>query len=314
LVSQAQRSRIVNSAVQVLSEQGYTEMSVARITGRAGVSRRTFYDLFEDREGCFLAAFDDAAMRAREVMLAATRSDGRRWHEQTREALLALLRLLDAEPGLRSLLIMEALKAGPKVQARRTELLGELGKVLHQSASRARTGQGLPVLTGEGIVGAVVGMIHTRLSAKRPKPLVELLGSLMGMIVLPYLGAAAAHRELTRPAPKLSRQTVSAGLSHRDVLAGIPMRVTRRTLLVLRVIAEQPGATNRQVSTDAGVADQGQMSKLLARLEGLGLIENASTGQPSGDPNSWRLTSRGQELQQVTWTASAPTVSPCDAD
>ena len=59
-VWQVQRARMLHSAVQVVSELGYERMSVASVTGGAKVSRRTFYDVFEDREDCFLAAFDDA--------------------------------------------------------------------------------------------------------------------------------------------------------------------------------------------------------------------------------------------------------------
>jgi AcrR family transcriptional regulator/DNA-binding MarR family transcriptional regulator len=302
LVSAAQRSRIISSAVQVLDEYGYAGMSVARITGGAGVSRRTFYDLFEDREDCFLAAFEDAAAAARELVMEAWR-DARGWREQTRGALLALLRFLDEQPGGRSLLIVDALKAGRRVQERRAELLAEIAKALHEEGSEARSGRALPTLTGEGVVGAVVGVIHTRLLARSPGPMVELLSPLMGMVVLPYLGAAAAHRELMRPAPAVQGPApVDNGRwgHHTDRRAGLPMRVTHRTLLVLEVIGQQPGASNREVSVKAGVTDQGQISKLLARLEGFGLIENTSPGQPAGEPNRWRLTPRGHEMQQST--------------
>ena len=62
-VAEVQRARMLSSAIQVVSEYGYGRMSVARVTGGARVSRRTFYDLFEDREDCFLAVFDDAMAR-----------------------------------------------------------------------------------------------------------------------------------------------------------------------------------------------------------------------------------------------------------
>jgi AcrR family transcriptional regulator len=299
LVSETQRSRMLSSAVEVLSEYGYGEMSVSRITSGAGVSRRTFYDLFEDREDCFLAAFDDAVLRARELMLAAWATQ-RGWCEQTRAVLLALLSFLDREPGVRSLLVVDALKAGPRVQARRAELLYELSAALQQSGSRAKPARELPELTGEGVVGAVLGVIHTRLSARRPGSMVDLLNPLMSVVVLPYLGPATAQRELSRPAPKApATQRVTRRNSFRPLTAA-PMRITHRTLLVLAVIGERPGASNRQIADLAGIADQGQISKLLSRLEGLGLIKNTSEGQPSGEPNAWHLTSHGQQLQHAT--------------
>ena len=55
------------AAAQVVGEVGYGGMSVARVTDRAGVSRRTFYEQFEDREDCFLALFEEALERAGRV-------------------------------------------------------------------------------------------------------------------------------------------------------------------------------------------------------------------------------------------------------
>jgi hypothetical protein len=137
-------------------------------------------------------------------------------------------------------------------------------------------------------------VIHAR--ALENAPLSELLGPLMGTIVLPYLGPAAANRELERPAP--ARPRVPA-LRAGDALEGLDMRLTYRTLRVLSVIAQGPGASNRQVAEGAGVADQGQVSKLLMRVATLGLIENAGEGHVKGGPNAWHLTQRGQEVESA---------------
>jgi DNA-binding MarR family transcriptional regulator len=79
------------------------------------------------------------------------------------------------------------------------------------------------------------------------------------------------------------------------------MRITYRTLRVLGAIADHPGASNRTVGEAADTFDQGQISKLLARLEGLGLIENTSGNdhKPTGEPNAWRLTQRGEEIERA---------------
>jgi AcrR family transcriptional regulator len=327
-VSEVQRARMLSSAVQVVSEFGYGQMSVARVTGRARVSRRTFYDLFEDREDCFLAVFDDALGRVSELVVGAYEGERGVWVEKVRAALMALLVFLDGEPGVCSLLVVDALAGGPRILERRVEVLERLGGAVQEGGSRARSGgREFPVLTGEGVVGAVFSVIHTRVLAKRSGSLVGLLGSLMGMIVLPYLGSAAAQREIARP-PAVS-PAKSGGVSRRqegsssslqswsvssssssssslvgdDPLAGLAMRITYRTLRVLSVIGERPGGSNRGVADLSGIADQGQMSKLLARLEGLGLIENTTmtgrdrgTHQRAGEPNAWRLTSKGEQV------------------
>ena len=74
------------------------------------------------------------------------------------------------------------------------------------------------------------------------------------------------------------------------------MRLTYRTALVLRCIAGEPGATNRVVGEHAGVADPGQISKLLRRLERLGLVVNTGGGHLSGEPNAWELTVHGRQV------------------
>jgi AcrR family transcriptional regulator len=311
-VSEVQRARMLSSAIQVVSEYGYGKMSVSRVTGRARVSRRTFYDLFEDREDCFLAVFDDALERVT-GLVAAGYGGGGVWRERVRGALGALLVFLDEEPGVGRLLIVDALKAGPRVLERRAGVLQGLAVVLQrEGALRVRAGKEVPALTGEWVVGAVFSVLHTRLLEKRSGSLTGLLSSLMGMIVLAYEGPVAARKELQRPVPEIVlRPEKHQGAQGRveDLIASLPIRITYRTLRVLTAIGEQPDSSNRGVAECAGVTDQGQISKLLGRLERLGLIENTVAGrrthQPTGEPNAWRLTSRGQEMQRAVQAQSA---------
>jgi DNA-binding IclR family transcriptional regulator len=74
---------------------------------------------------------------------------------------------------------------------------------------------------------------------------------------------------------------------------------------VLTVIGAQSGLRNTQVAERAGISDQGQVSKLLARLQRLGLIENTGAGHAGGGANAWRLTREGRELRRKIERASA---------
>jgi AcrR family transcriptional regulator/DNA-binding MarR family transcriptional regulator len=321
-VSEVQRARMLNSAVAVISELGYEQMSVARVTSRARVSRRTFYDVFTDREDCFLAIFEDAVERASELVRDAYERETGDWQARVRAGLVALLGFLDEEPAVASLLVIDALRAGPRALQRRAEILRCAGVVLDVGGSRSKSAGELSELTGEGVVGAVFSVIHTRLLAKRPGSLLELSSPLMGMIVLPYRGAAAARRELVRRAPASVRvpgarersrgrssMSSSSSVLAGDPLAGLPMRLTYRTLRVLTVVGDSPGVSNREVGEAAEVGDQGQMSKLLARLERLGLICNSGRGQSHGEPNAWRLTTLGEQVRSAIPTATASTHS-----
>jgi AcrR family transcriptional regulator len=292
-VSEVQRARMLMAARQVVAQEGYARMSVERVVARAGVSRKTFYDLFENREDCFIAAFDDAIERIVQIVREAYES-ARGWRERMRAGLATLLGLLDDEPELRTVCVVEALAAGPQALEHRARVLQALIAAVDEGRAEARKEP--PPLAGEGVVGAVLAVIHARAVDPAPKPLNDLLGPLMGMIVLPYLGKAAADRELARRPPKRPKRPVPrAG----DALEGLDMRLTYRTLRVLSVLAQQPGASNRLVAERAGVADQGQVSKLLMRLSNLGLIENGGDGHTKGAPNAWRLTPRGRDVENA---------------
>ncbi len=84
------------------------------------------------------------------------------------------------------------------------------------------------------------------------------------------------------------------------------MRITYRTVRVLMGIAASPDASNRKIASGAGISDQGQVSKLLARLEHLGLIENTGAGPIKGAPNAWRLTQRGEQVEQAIRVQTTP--------
>jgi hypothetical protein len=91
-----------------------------------------------------------------------------------------------------------------------------------------------------------------------------------------------------------------------DPLRELDMRLTYRTVRVLRSVAASPGSSNRVVADGAGIADQGQISKLLRRLQGLGLIENVGADPARGEPNAWTLTQRGGEVHSVVGLKPGP--------
>jgi AcrR family transcriptional regulator len=215
-----QRARILSAMIEVAAAEGYIGAAVAPVVARAGVSRSTFYELFEGREDCFLAAFEWGISQGRQAIVEAYGSQ-RSWRDRVRHALAALLGLLDAEPELARVCVIEALEAGRLVLERRARVLDELIAALDAGALRARGSSEAPLLTGEGIVGGAFSVIHgalltrpdTRSGADRgseagdsadARPLISLHGQLMALIVLPYLGPSVAGEELMRVAPELT--------------------------------------------------------------------------------------------------------------
>jgi AcrR family transcriptional regulator len=293
-VTEIQRARMIAAMIDVVSERGRSNATVAHVVARSGVSRRTFYEVFDDFEDCFLAALDQSIARATEYVLDAY-DPAEKWHARIRAGLIGLLEFLEDEPAMGRLCIVETLGAGRKVHELRLSALDAAIAVVDEGRRESRAATALPPLTTEGVVGGVLSVLHARLIERRDS-LLELTGPLTGMIVLPYLGPAAAHRESVRPAPE--RRSRARAVS-KDPLRDLEMRLTYRTVRVLLSIAESPGASNREVGAAAGVDDQGQISKLLSRLERLGLVENTGAGQVRGAPNAWALTKKGVEVEHL---------------
>ena len=270
-------------------------MTVADVIARSGVSSAAFHDTFADREACVLAAFDLGVRRARKRMFAAYDAEPR-WLDAIKAALAAFLRFLEDEPALGHLLVVNSMSGGEQVLRRRAQVLGALAAVVDRGRLEGPAGkQQPPAVIAEGVVGAVLAVIQNRLLADERGAVMELFGSLVSIIVLPYLGAGVARRELRRPAPRIrtaaGTEPKGAGRSVEHVGG---MRLTYRTARVLSAIADYPGASNREVADRAGIVDQGQISKLLRRLEARELIEKIGEGRTRGAPNSWRLTERGE--------------------
>jgi AcrR family transcriptional regulator len=307
-VAELQRSRLLAAAVQTVEELGYSGTTVAHITGRARVSRRTFYELFSNRDECLAAVLEDVVERL-EAELAAAGIGKLAWPERVRMGLWTILSFLDREPAIARVCFVQAARGGTPIVERREEIIARLATALGEG--RTERGGDCTPLTAEGLIGAAVRILYSRLRSDDHEPLTNLLGELMGMIVLPYMGPAAARREQSRPAPEPSNGAVldAVGAAHdaNDPLDGLRIRLTYRTARALEGIADNPSASNRAVSEHAGITDQGQASKLLARLERIGLITNAGIGQTKWQLNAWTLTPRGRQVvHRIVRDASSP--------
>jgi AcrR family transcriptional regulator len=293
-MSAVQRRRILTAVVKVVDAHGVEATSVARIVATAGVSRKAFYELFEDRNDCVLAAIEQAVALATERVRPVWEAHDA-WSERVRGGLSSLLEFFDEEPELARLCILHSGTAGSAATGRRCAVLESLAEVVDEGREAARRPPSQ--LTAEGLVHGAFGVIHARLLDADPGRLVDLLNPLMSFILLPYLGGGAARRELHRPLPASSGQRMRN--SRADALDGLKVRLTYRTMRVLAAIAAQPGLTNSEASAGAGVTDQGQISKLLARLASLDFVENMGAGQTRGGANAWYLTALGERIERT---------------
>jgi AcrR family transcriptional regulator len=321
----ARRRRLLRAAAAAVDEHGYGAVTVTDIAGHAKISRRTFYELFSDREDCLLAVMLDIDAQLTSELRAAD-LDGLPWRERLRLGLWTVLRFFDREPALARFCVVESARGDDRMAVYRAELLARFAGVIVEGAGEGVLGRDCSPLLAEGLAGAAVSILSARLAASSGAgrrtaggvgkdvpssgPLSDLLGELMGLIVLPYLGQEAAQEERTRPAPTEPETAALAvpepgskqGGRYLALEAGPSLdpqpRLTYRTALVLEAIARAPGISNLAVARYAQINDQGQISKLLSRLERNGLIRNTGRGQSKGAPNEWRLTPAGQKLEQ----------------
>lgn len=196
LVSAVQRERLLAAMLRATAELGYREVSVQDVLERAGVSRPTFYEHFENKEACFLAAFDAAAARLRERLEGAA-EDGEGWRQRLRLALEELLRFVSEDPDAAMALIVDARAACPPALERRDELLDRFASCLDsQVRTEADPANAPSAIAAAGIVGGIEALLYSRLNRGEADDVQSLLPSLMYFAVLPYEGHEVASEEL----------------------------------------------------------------------------------------------------------------------
>jgi AcrR family transcriptional regulator len=198
LVSAVQRERLLAAMLRATAQLGYREVSVQDVLERSGVSRPTFYEHFENKEDCFLAAFDSAATRLRERLeTAGEAEDAESWRERLRLSLEELLRFVIDEPDAAMSLIVDARAACPPALTRRDELLDHFAGCIDSQVRAESSGGPAPsAIAAAGIVGGIEALLYSRLYKGDTADLESLLPSLMYFAVLPYEGHLAASEEL----------------------------------------------------------------------------------------------------------------------
>jgi AcrR family transcriptional regulator len=195
LVRAIQRERLLAAMVETVNELGYRALTVQDVLSRAGVSRPTFYEQFEDKEDCFLAAFDASAKRLQERIETAVEESQDGWRARLRLGLAALLEFITDERGAARTVIVEARASSPAGLRRRDELLDHFATCID---AEARKGLAEPpsAIAAAGVVGGIESVLYARLQREETDDLESLLPSLMYFAVLPYEGHEAAAEEL----------------------------------------------------------------------------------------------------------------------
>jgi AcrR family transcriptional regulator len=195
LVKAIQRVRLLAAMVGAVTETGYRGVTVQNVLTRAGISRPTFYEQFEDKEACFLAAFDASAARMRECVEAAVADARPGWREALRSGIAALLRFIAEEPEEARTVIVEARASSPAGLQRRDRLLDHFAACI-DALVRDDLDEAPSAIAAAGVVGGIESVLYARLQRGETEDLDALLPSLMYFAVLSYLGREAAGEEL----------------------------------------------------------------------------------------------------------------------
>jgi AcrR family transcriptional regulator len=195
LVRAIQRERMLAAMLVTVNEVGYRTLTVQDVLSRAGISRPTFYEQFDDKEDCFLAAFEAAAERMRRRLDAALEDADDGWRDRLREGLRALLRFVAEEPDAARTLVVEARASSPAGLRQRDELLDGFAGCIDREA-RKRLDGAPSAIAAAGVVGGIESVLYARLQKGETDDVESLLPSLMYFAVLPYEGREAAAEEL----------------------------------------------------------------------------------------------------------------------
>jgi AcrR family transcriptional regulator len=195
VVSRSQRERLLEATMRIAAEKGYAAMTITDLTKDAGISRTTFYELFADKEACFLAAYDNAVDRLLRRISVAYEAE-ERWPDRARAGLEALLEVLAADPAQARLALVDVAAAGPAAQRRYRAAVQRLTPFFDEGRDFAPGGRGLPANTSRMAAGAVAGLIADELVAGRAEQLPGLLSDVLFATLVAYLGPDAAAREV----------------------------------------------------------------------------------------------------------------------
>jgi AcrR family transcriptional regulator len=159
VVAESQRERLLVAMADATAEKGYANVAVADVIERAGVSRRSFYEHFSNKEECFLAAYDAGVEgMLEEIALAEEGAAG--LADGARAGTEIYLQILADNPAFARTFLIEVLGAGPEALARRDAVHARFAQRMAEAhAAMSDAVGGLPT-PSPYIFRAAVGAIH----------------------------------------------------------------------------------------------------------------------------------------------------------
>jgi TetR/AcrR family transcriptional regulator len=311
-----QRARIHGAMVEAVAEGGYQDTSVKRVIGLAGVSRRSFYEQFNNKEDCFFATFDLIVRREiKQIRKAYLATDGP-LEERATAALRTLARIAVEERNANVLVVLEAQRAGVDGVLRLRNAIGACEQMLAQSFTEERGAVALPL----PIIRAIAGGLHSTLATflcEHTADSVDLAQEMLDWTML--FQAPGAERISERMAAGLATRLreISSAYGHGLSGAEAPARDERTRLLqgILRLAAREDfrKLSAPQIADEANVSIDvfcemfdGKNSCFLAAVDMIGDELLAIAADPELASSDWPAAVRRVLAQLMRYLADHP--------
>jgi AcrR family transcriptional regulator len=198
LIAANQRERLLSATASAIAASGYASLAVSDLTERAGVSRATFYKLFDDKHHCVLEAQGWAIERLLQTTVEAgeaASAAGGDWPQAVAAGIGAALDFAAEFPGQARLVLASSHSPSePKLARDGLALHLQLVRLLHEGAQSCAGARPVSGLTEQAAVGAAMSIAGNCLAAGELEALQELKPDLVQIVLMPYLGADEVRR------------------------------------------------------------------------------------------------------------------------
>ncbi|HVD40131.1 MAG TPA: TetR/AcrR family transcriptional regulator [Solirubrobacterales bacterium] len=198
LVERSQRERLLAAVVRVTAANGYESTTVGDILGEAGVGRESFYELFDDKLDCMLAAHKILVDDLEQRVQAAYGEEGP-WPERIRKALAVTLDWFASDPTIARFTLVELSTVGPAFRPIFQAEYARFTKLLDDGLGDDGPDPELSRATGLA-VGAIMARIYEQVVLGRATELPQLLPDLTYELLVPFVGEEVARAEQQRAA------------------------------------------------------------------------------------------------------------------
>ncbi|HEV7481646.1 MAG TPA: TetR/AcrR family transcriptional regulator [Solirubrobacterales bacterium] len=195
------RARLHDALIGLCFERGFKLVELGELLARAEVDRAAFAAEFADMEDCFFQVFKEEVERYQREAAPGGEERGA-WRERVRASAYALFRFLAADERLSRFVLVESRVAGERTQVFAGQRIEALFDLIDEGRRELADPGSLTRATAESIGGGIFNQLYAVVGGGAPLPPERVIvPQVMYMVVLPYLGPAAALRELTIPPP-----------------------------------------------------------------------------------------------------------------